>query len=105
MNNQVVLSKTASAEEVLSAICSCLPEDQHEATREAIINCFAGQWVYFPKSMQRERRNKEMLDKFFNGESRSVICREYHISRSQLHQIIVSYHINARIKSKCLETT
>ena len=104
MTDGVILSRVAPAEDVLNSICACLPEEHHEKAKEAIIDAFAGSWVYFPKSLQRDKRNKEMLARFFSGESRSTLCREYRISRSALHQIIVKYHIHARVHAKCSES-
>lgn len=97
MTDGVIVSRVVPADDVLDSICRCLPEEYREGVKSSIVDVFSGSWVYFPKSMKKERRNKEMLARFFNGESRSVLCREYRISRSALHQIIVKYHIHARV--------
>lgn len=92
----ITISRTEPVDEVLNAICGCLPVEYRDAVKDKIIETFLGSWVYFPKSLQRVKRNREIVERFFSGETRANICREYRISRQHLHSIIVAHHISAR---------
>ena len=98
MTHEILTAKTTSAENVLEEICSCLPEGvEIPKIRQAIIRAFVGQWVYFPQRLIHAERNREMLERFFNGEAKGRLCREYQISRSQFHRIVKSFHLQAKI--------
>ncbi|MEI6207314.1 MAG: Mor transcription activator family protein [Desulfuromonadales bacterium] len=97
----VITMRFESADEVIKTICQDVPDEHHKTIANNIIDNFSGRGLYFPKSRMRYGNLRdEMLGRFFAGESRSVLCREYHISRSQLHRIIVQYHISQRVKCR-----
>lgn len=88
----ITISRTESADEVLNAICGCLPVEYRDAVKDKIIETFLGSWVYFPKSLQRAKRNREIMEKLYAGETRAALCREYRISRGHLQFIIKQHH-------------
>ena len=102
MNGDILVTKSVSAENVLDEIATCIaddvPEDVAHKIKKAIINAFVGQWVYFPHRLMHVERNRELLERFFKGEARGSLCREYKISRSQFHGIVKAYHQG---KAKC----
>lgn len=93
MAQEIMITKTVQAESVLDEICSCLPpEVEPQKVKRAIIKVFVGQWVYFPHRLMHSERNRELLERFFNGEAKGSLCREFKISRSQFHRIVKAYH-------------
>ncbi len=93
----IIISRKVSADEVLDSIVACLPpEVPAEEVKKAIIRAFVGQWVYFPHRMMHVERNRELLERFFRGEARGSLCREYKISRSQFHRIVKEFHQGGR---------
>ena len=86
-------------ESLLDEICQHLPPDLVDVKkiRQAIIRTFAGQWVYFPQQLMLSERNRELLKRFFDGESRGNLCREFQISRSQFHRILKTFHAGRHV--------
>lgn len=93
----VIISRKVSADDVLDDICSCVStENEREEVRRRKISKFVGQWVYFPHRIMHVERNRELLERFFKGEARGSLCREYKISRSQFHRIVKEFHQGGR---------
>lgn len=95
--SEILMVKKVQAENVLDEICQCLSHETDKAeVRKRIIHLFVGQWVYFPHRLKHEKRDREMLERFFSGEEKSKLIREYGISRSQFFRIVKQFHQGKR---------
>lgn len=96
MSGKMLLANSVSAENVLEEIAAHISgevtEEAVQKIKKAIIHAFVGQWVYFPHRLMHAERNRELLERFFAGEPRGSLCREYKISRSQFHRIVKEFH-------------
>jgi Mor family transcriptional regulator len=101
MQPEILITRTAPADNVLDEICRCLPpEVEPKKVRQAIIKVFSGQWVYFPHRLMLIERNRELVEQFFKGETRGSLCREFKISRSQLQRIVKRFHKESQRQAK-----
>ena len=92
----ILMQKTVPVDDVLESICECIPDNYREGVKLAIVAHFSGQLVYFPASLIKERRNAEILRRFFDGETRTALCREYQISRTKFYRILRKHYAKAK---------
>ena len=100
MTGVIYTLQPSPLQEAIDAIAEGVPEEWHCKIADNLLRNYAGQPLYIPKRAYYDKRNTEILELFFSGVPRTIICRQFHISRMTLHRIIVKAHITARILAR-----
>ena len=78
----IVIAETVSVEGVTDAVCARLPEEYHDSVIAAIMS------VLHDKSINRHRRNREIVKQFGQGSTRRELCDRYELSWKQVCRVI-----------------